>query len=572
MCQKNYRCSLQAEIDKIHSGAEYSVLDFSLPSTNGIRYFEARTIPQLGREEITVLIRDITEQKLVELELRKNEERYRLISTVASDYMYSTSLDSNGNLVLNWVTGAFTKITGYTFDEYIAVGGWVSRVYPDDRETDRRDMDKLSHNWPVVSEIRTVTKQGSVVWVRSYAHPVWDQAQNKLIGIYGAVHDITAEKEAEEALIESEARYRYLFEQNPAPMLIYDRNSLQIMAVNAAFERSYGYSAEEALTLSLVDLYPEEEKQNIRKLIPRLKGYQNVGEWHHIKKDGSVSIIVACSHDIEYEGLPARVAVITDVTERKLAEDRIKRLNIELEKRVQDRTARLQAMNDELEAFSYSVSHDLRAPLRGMSGYTHFLREDYGKLLPPEGLELLDQVDHSVKWMDNLIHGLLKLSRFGRQPCERREVFPAQIAVDAWESLAGEPGNSAFQFHIDNLPACQADPLLLKQVYINLLSNAVKYSKQVSEPMIRVGCTDEKTRTVYWVKDNGVGFDMKYAHEIFEAFHRVPDMEKIEGHGVGLSIVQRIIARHGGEIWAELQPGRGATFFFTLPSTGAEKA
>lgn len=231
---------LQTELDGVFAGAEYREIGFSLPSTNGIRYFEARTVPLSGRNELTVIIRDITNQKLTEMELRKNEERYRLISTVASDYMYSTSLNENGELVLNWVAGAFTKITGYTFDDYIAAGGWVARVYPDDLEIDHRDMDKLSHNWPVVSEIRTLHKNGTIVWVRSYAHPIWNVDQNKLIGMYGAVQDITAEKEAEEALKDSEARYRYLFEQNPLPMLIYDcqsctsRRSMPLLNVTMA--------------------------------------------------------------------------------------------------------------------------------------------------------------------------------------------------------------------------------------------------------------------------------------------------------------------------------------------------
>lgn len=557
---------LHRDIQKIKSGVDYTELEFTLPSSRGLRWYESRNIPLAGTDEITVLIRDITDQKLIELELRANEERYRLISTVTSDYMFSTTLDKNGDLMLNWVAGAFEKITGFTLEEYIASGGWVSRVHPDDREIDRRDMERLKQNLPVVSDIRTFTKSGSVAWVRSYAHPVWDSAQNKLMGIYGAVQEITAVKQAEQALIESEARYRYLFEQNPAPMLIYDRENLKIRAVNSAFERNYGYSADEALQMILTDLYPENEVELIFQLVPRLIGYQNVGEWHHIKKDGSVMAIVACSHDIQYDDRPCRVAVITDVTERQLAEDRIKRLNTELEKRVQERTSRLQMINSELEAFSYSVSHDLRAPLRGVSGYTHFLREDFGHLLPPEGIELLDLVDTNVMWMEHLIQGMLQLSRVGRHPLDREEISPKEIVMEAWENLQTERKDSTCQLVVDPLPVCQADPLLLKQVFINLLSNGVKYSRQVPDPIIRVGSSVKDGRVVYWVKDNGAGFDMMHARDIFEAFHRVPDMEKVEGHGVGLSIVQRIINRHGGEIWAESQPGRGATFFFTLPN------
>ena len=540
-------------------------MEFSASTLDGPRHFEAGGLRLSDREEAVLIIRDITERKRMELELQENEERYRLISNVTSDYMYSTTLDDRGNLVLNWVAGAFEQITGYTFEEYVAVGGWRARVYPEDVEVDRYDMDRLSQNKPVVSDIRTMAKDGRIIWVRSYAQPVWDEQRNGLKGIFGAVQDITTEKVAEEALRESESRYRFLFEQNPAPMLIYERATLKMLAVNEAFHRHYGYSREEARAMNLLDLYPPDEKEPLKNLIPLLQGFQNVGEWHHYKKDGTLITIVACSHDLTYEGRDARVAVLTDVTERKRAEDRVREMNVELEHRVQQRTAQLQSMNEELESFSYSVSHDLRTPLRGMSGYAHFLREDYGQLLPPEGLEFLSKIENSARVMDNLITGMLKMSRLGRQPCEKHEVLPARIAAEAWSSLREETTGKLVKFQVGNLPNCQADPLLLKQVYINLLSNAIKFSRAVPEPVISVGAKREDGRTVYWVKDNGVGFDMQYAQNIFEPFMRLPGQEQVEGHGIGLSIVQRIILKHGGEIWAEGQPDRGATFYFTIP-------
>lgn len=556
---------LEVGLADLLAGKSTGRMEFSAATLDGLRHFEASGLQLTDREEVALIIRDITERKRMELELQKNEERYRLISNVTSDYMYSTTLDDHGNLVLNWVAGAFEQITGYTFEEYVAAGGWRARVYPEDVEVDRYDIERLSQNKPIVSDIRTIAKDGRIIWVRSYAQPVWDEQLNRLKGIFGAVQDITTEKVAEEALRESEARYRFLFEQNPAPMLIYDRATLSLLDVNEAFFRHYGYAREDAQAMNLLDLYPPDEKGPIKNLVPLLQGYQNVGEWHHYKKDGTLITIMACSHDLTYEGKAARVAVLTDVTERKHAEDRVREMNVELEHRVQQRTAQLQSMNEELESFSYSVSHDLRTPLRGMSGYAHFLKEDYAHLLPAEGLEFLNNIETSARLMDNLITGMLKMSRLGRQPCEKHEVLPARVAAEAWASLREETNGRLVKFQIGDLPNCQADPVLLKQVYVNLLSNALKFSRDVPEPVISVGADREDSRTVYWVKDNGVGFDMQFAQNIFEPFMRLPGQEQVEGHGIGLSIVQRIILKHGGEIWAEGQPGRGATFYFTIP-------
>lgn len=276
--------------------------------------------------------------------------------------------------------------------------------------------------------------------------------------------------------------------------------------------------------------------------------------------------IVAISHDIDMDGKSARVAVITDVSDRKKAEEKIRKMNIELEQRVQERTIQLKATNEELESFSYSVSHDLRTPLRGMSGYAHFLREDYGDLLPDQGREYLNQIEASARRMDNLITGLLKMSRLSRQPCERHLVLPRMLVEDAWVNLKNDIGSRHIQFTVNDLPECSADPLLMKQVYINLLSNAIKFTRERKDARIQVGFDQEETRVVYWVRDNGVGFDMRYAQNLFEPFLRSPEHEEVEGYGIGLSIVKRIILKHGGEIWAESQPDRGATFYFTIPA------
>jgi len=287
------------------------------------------------------IVTDITERLEIEKLLRESETRYRRISSVVSDYVFTAKVDENGEVKMDWVGGAFENMTGYEFNEFRQAGGWQARLHPADRATDESDFKKLMANEAIQSEVRLFTKSGKMIWVRVYAQPVWDYQQNRLVGIHGAVQNITESKKAEDALLKSEAQYRLLFESNPAPILIYRRGTLKILDVNEAFIQHYGYSATEILQLRLPDLYPPDEKEKIVKFATGFQGYQRAGEWHHLKKDGTVIAIIACSNDLNYKGQDARVAVITDVTEQKRIEAEIKTLNAELEKRVTERTADL---------------------------------------------------------------------------------------------------------------------------------------------------------------------------------------------------------------------------------------
>ena len=301
------------------------------------------------------ILSDITGQIRFEKLLQDSESRYRQISSVVSDYIFSIQVGEDNELTMDWVGGAFEAMTGYTFQEFLDVGGWRSRIYPDDLVIDDRDFEKLQTNKPIQSELRFIRKSEEIIWVRVYAHPVWDDKQNKLVGIHGAVQNISEQKNAENALLESESRYRLLFESNPAPILIYERSTFKILAVNEAFTHHYGYKSDEIISMLLPDLYLKEEKEQICKLSTDLHGYKNVGEWHHQKKNGEIISIIACSNDLTYKGHDARVAVITDVTEQKKVEERIKNLNVELEKRVSERTADLVSEIEERKKIANSL-------------------------------------------------------------------------------------------------------------------------------------------------------------------------------------------------------------------------
>jgi signal transduction histidine kinase/ActR/RegA family two-component response regulator len=260
-----------------------------------------------------------------------------------------------------------------------------------------------------------------------------------------------------------------------------------------------------------------------------------------------------------------------DVTARTQAEAEVRRLNAELEQRVRDRTAQLEAANRELEAFSYSVSHDLRAPLRAIDGFSRIL-SDYAAHLPEDAQYSLQRLRHNTQRMAQLIDDLLTFSRLSHQPLRKQEVTVREVVHDVLESLQSERNGRSVEYVIGKLPPCQADPVLLRQVYVNLVSNALKFTRPRATARIEIGSQEHEGARVYYVKDNGVGFDMQYADKLFGVFQRLHRLEEYEGTGAGLAIVQRIIQRHGGRIWAEGVVDRGATFLFTLTGRGEEHA
>ncbi len=261
----------------------------------------------------------------------------------------------------------------------------------------------------------------------------------------------------------------------------------------------------------------------------------------------------------------ANRAIKTASKQAKQAEAALRRSHDELEVRVQERTAELQKVNGELEAFSYSVSHDLRRPLRTVTGFTDLLMSDYARNLPADARNLLMMTRDNAQQMNQLIESLLNLSRIVRQPLVPRPVdLTALVCQVVKELRAEEPGRN-MDIRVADLPGCMGDPAMLRQVFVNLLSNAMKFTRDRPVALIEVGFKTEGASAIYFVRDNGAGFDMQYAGKLFGVFQRIHSSEKFAGTGVGLSIVQRIIQRHGGKIWAEAAVDKGATFYFTLP-------
>ncbi len=256
----------------------------------------------------------------------------------------------------------------------------------------------------------------------------------------------------------------------------------------------------------------------------------------------------------------------------KESEAALKTLNEDLEQRVKERTTQLEAANKELEAFSYSVSHDLKAPLRAIHGFSSILGEKHASQLDSEGLRLLQVVRENTRIMGQLIDDLLALSHLGRQELRKVRVDLTSMARQIFDQLASQEPERHLKFIVADLPQAFGDSSLIKQVLVNLLNNAVKYTRQAKVACIEIGCSEEADEIIYFVRDNGVGFDERYVHKLFGVFQRLHRGSEYEGTGVGLALVKRIVERHGGRTWAEGKVNEGATFYFALPRGKAETA
>ena len=264
-------------------------------------------------------------------------------------------------------------------------------------------------------------------------------------------------------------------------------------------------------------------------------------------------------------------AMVTDITPRKQAEEDLRQLNSELEQRVAGRTAALEQANKELESFSYSVSHDLRAPLRAIDGFSRILSEEYDAVLGEQGRRYTGTIASNAKRMGQLISDILDFSRMSRREIAVTPVDMTALAREVYEEVrAAAPAERAIVLRMADLPPARGDQALLRQVWVNLLSNAVKYTGQRPEAVIEVGAAADSGENTYWVKDNGVGFDMRYADKLFGVFQRLHGDAEFEGTGIGLAIVKRIVTRHGGRVWAESEVGKGTAMYFTLPAISEE--
>jgi PAS domain S-box-containing protein len=450
--------------------------------------------------------------------------------------------------------------------------GWGNQLHPDDRGPAYAVWRAaLAARSEYRTEFRLRRHDGEYRWFEARAIPLYDTEGN-IVQWFGANTDIHEQREMREALRFEKLRLEKM--AAASPQLLHSVNAsptghVTFPYVSPSFVRLFGISAERLAVdgFSLLSLYHPDDFGGVQLAVE--ESARTLSPWRH---EWRVCVPGRGEVWVEGHSMPVREpdggitwhGSLNDISDRKRAEREIKSLNTELEQRVQLRTAELEAANRELEAFSYSVSHDLREPLRAMNGFSRALSEDFGESLPPEAQRYIAAIVAGATRMGRLIDDLLSFSRLARKPLQLRAVDTKALVDECLAELEPVHQGGA-EITIGVIPPCEADPALLRQVFVNLLSNAFKYSRHRDRPRVEIDCrSGDAGENVYFIRDNGAGFDMQYAGKLFGVFQRLHRQDEFEGTGVGLAIVHRIVTRHHGRVWAEAAPDRGATFSFTL--------
>jgi len=529
--------------------------------TTGIMLISVEIVDLNGIPFLLLMGNEITERKQVEEALRYNEQLLREVGRIA-------------------------KVGGWEFSPLTGTASWteeVARIHDLDPKTPasvdlsigyyagqskdkigKAVQDSIELAKPFDLELEILSAKGVHKWVHTIGNPVVENGV--VVKVHGSFQDITELKKAEEALRKSEDLFSKAFNGSPSPMIIASQKDGRFVVVNESFLRMIGLPRDVVVgkTGDDLNLIDTDERDKIIAEIKK-RGFLHNFEVRAKSHSGRILHLLTSIENTELAGEPSTIATMLDITERKRAEQLINKLNETLEQRVLDRTAQLEDANKELEAFSYSVSHDLRAPLRHINGFVDLLTENYNNLLPEKGRHYLEVIVGASRHMGTLIDDLLQFSRTGRKEMQNTVLDMSLLIKDVLKLIDPETTGRKIEWNIAELPVLKGDHALLQIVWYNLISNAIKFTKERGVAKISIGTIDEQKEYIFYVTDNGAGFDMRYAYKLFGVFQRLHNKSDFEGTGIGLANVRRIISKHGGRTWAESQLDQGATFYFTLP-------
>jgi len=538
------------------------VKEFGYAGVQEFWRFSVNPIRQGG--EITGLscfARDVTELRKSKIALEASEKKYRQMfnSNPLPSWIYDAY-----KLKFIDVNEAALRHYGYTREEF------VSRTIRD--ICPPHDLDKLiemienrrhlAKTYRV--ERQHMKKNGEIIDVSVLTCPIEIEGETNVLVV---AEDITEKKKAVADLRESEERYR-LVSENPLLGVGWASLTGDILNLNETFCDMLGYTLKELKGMHYANItHPDDfewETDLFQKIITREIDHYKV-EKRYIRKDGQyIWVELNLTRVKNATGQEYCIGIIQDISQRKEIEDTIQRLNEGLEEQIQRRTEQLKAAYAELESFTYSVSHDLRSPLRVINGFARILIQDMADRMRPEEKEYMEIIGEKAVRMDALIKDMLKLSTVDKTDLIKDDVDMHAIVVNVLEELNYALGGHNADINIMALPRAICDNSMIKQVWVNLISNAIKYSGKKTDARIEIGSTRINDEIVYYVSDNGAGFDMKHAHKLFNAFQRLHHSSDFEGTGVGLALVNRIITKHGGRIWADAKIDVGATFYFCL--------
>lgn len=515
----------------------------------------------INNESLAIVIAtDTTEVKRANEARRESEEKFRYVFESANVGKSITHL--RGQVSVN---RAFAELLGYHRDE-LTGKPWQELTPPDDIKGVEAIIDSMISGKKESARFnkRYIHKNGSIVWA-DVSTVLRRNEDGTPLYFITTVIDISERKQVEEDLLSSRELFANAFHVGPAGMTVTRISDGTFIDVNDSFLRMFEFTREEVIGHTSIELQIL-SRQERGKLIDRQleSGGLRQTELLARSKSGKKVTILFSSRPMELGGEVCHVTTMIDISERKQAEEKIHKLNEELEVRVHSRTAQLEEAIRELESFSYSVSHDLRAPLRAVDGFTRILLEDYGTKMDAEGRRICSVITNSARDMGILIDDLLAFSRVGRSLMKTSTIDMTTLVNTVFFEITTDKDRERIEFVVNPLPEFFGDASLMHQVWVNLLSNAVKFSSAKERAVIEVSAETRSDETVYRVRDNGAGFNMQYVDKLFGVFQRLHSVSDFEGTGVGLAIVQRIIVRHKGRIWAEGEVGKGATFNFAV--------